>query len=239
MHRTWICLLSLGLLIPLDAQAHNRHRRSGRVVVHVTPPPASRPAVVVGVSPGVGWVWVAGHPSRNAQWVQPHWTYKGSPPRPGWKYVEGYWRAGVWISGFWRPSVLAGFHWVDAHADASGNYLPGYWEPDGAAPDDMVWRPGYWDGARWISGQWVPAESYTLYGPDGELQFFGYGDGEVESVSVSPEPPPGEVALGAGDTPPEEEPVVQVVPPNLASPTTDVMDSPVEGTDVRHHGPPN
>lgn len=223
MRRAVLMVAALYLALPAPADAR-RHPRHSRVVISVSPP-AHRPAAVVGIAPGVGWVWVAGHPGRGGGWVNGHWIYKGTPPRPGWVYVEGYWRGTLWISGFWRPSTLVGFHWIEPRVDERGNYIPGYWEPDGPAPEGTIWRPGYWDGTRWVSGQWVKAESYTMYAADGSLQFFGYGDGEIESVTLTPEPEPNEIAVGAQEQPPESE---GAAPPDVVAPSGE----------VRHSAPP-
>lgn len=173
-----LSLVLLGLL-PDDAEARRRghHRPHVRVEV-VVPPPVVRPP-----APGPGWVWVPAHPSLTG-WVAGHWIQPGPAPRQGWVYVSGYWRAGVWISGFWRPPTRSGFVWVEARVLPDGAYAPGYWQPEGEAPEGMVWRPGYWDGARWVEGVWVPVETFTVYGDDGEVRFFAVGDGQVEELAL-------------------------------------------------------
>ena len=63
---------------------------SGRVYIRSGPPPVRAEAVLV--SPGPGYVWVAGRyeraPRARARWVPSHWERD----RRGWYFVEGRWR---------------------------------------------------------------------------------------------------------------------------------------------------
>lgn len=108
-----------GLALAVASIAHADTRvsvgiRIGRpapVIVHRAPP---RPVVEkVIVSPGPGYVWVAGHQTwRGNAWVwEPGiWVL---PPQPGATYVTGYWdeRGGTWVEGYWNvpaaPVVVA------------------------------------------------------------------------------------------------------------------------------------
>ncbi len=191
------CLSSLVFLflLPQDADAarrhhHRKHHRHHAKKVHhpyvhplrvvvkaVTLVPAQR-------CPGPDQVWVSGHPGPGNQWVTGHCQHVGRAPRAGWTYVSGYWNGRAYVSGFWRPQLRVGFTWVDPHVNDQQEYITGYWEPEGAAPDGMMWRSGYFDGTDWISGGWVPTESYSAYDEDGELVFFAVGDGHVEELAI-------------------------------------------------------
>jgi hypothetical protein len=184
-----IASLGLMLLAAPDADAaHRHHKHKAR---HPHPPPRVRVVVkppkvhaYARPCPGPGSVWVAGHPGHGGRWVPGHCEHVGPAPRTGWVYVSGYWNGLVWVSGFWRPSVRVGYTWVDAHVTEQDEYVAGYWEPEGAGPDGMMWRPGYFDGSAWVPGGWVPTETYSAYDENGELVFFAVGDGHVEELAI-------------------------------------------------------
>jgi hypothetical protein len=192
MRTPLLAAASLGLLLLLPsaadagrhharAHAHGKHRHAPKVRVVVK----SRPrAVAPQACPGAGTYWVPGHPGVGGIWVAGHCAHVGAPPRSGWVYVSGYWNGAVWVTGFWRPSVRVGFTWVDGHVNEEDEYIAGYWEPEGQAPEDMMWRPGYYDGSDWVAGGWVPTESYEAYDENGELAFFAVGDGHVEELAI-------------------------------------------------------
>ncbi len=76
----------------------------GAVVVAGPPPP--RRVEVVGVAPGMGYVWIAGHwtwQSNAYVWVDGRWQ---QPPRPRARWTPGHWvhsrRGYFWIEGHWR-----------------------------------------------------------------------------------------------------------------------------------------
>ena len=165
---------------PADQDPGLCHRRPPVVIVRHHP---RRPAAVQ-VCPGPDLVWVPGHPGPRGRWVDGYCRRVGPAPREGWVYVSGYWNGRLWVTGFWRPSIRVGFHWVDAQVNERDEYVAGYWEPDGPAPEGMIWRPGYWDGARWVEPGWVPSESYTTYDENGEVEFFAVGDGHVEELAL-------------------------------------------------------
>ncbi|MEW6515555.1 MAG: hypothetical protein AB1439_01440 [candidate division FCPU426 bacterium] len=83
---------------------------------------------------------------------------KSSAPGRGYIWVKPYrLPSGLWVSGFWRPRVMAGFTWVNGTWDAKLNiYLGGFWRPMRPKPG-YVWVPGYWLGGRWYSGLWRAA----------------------------------------------------------------------------------
>ncbi|MBN1334527.1 MAG: YXWGXW repeat-containing protein [Deltaproteobacteria bacterium] len=204
-------LLSLVLLVPQTADAGPR--RSD---------PRSRPRVHVDVRahhPGGGWTWVAPRPGRFGAWIAGHYVHVGIPPHPGWVWVPGWWNGVLWITGFWRPAGIVGYHWVEGGPGPDGVWVPGYWAPDAPSPEGMVWRPGYWTGSAWVSGRWVPVESYNVIGPDGQLEFFGVGDGHVDEVAlpavedVYNEEGNVEDGPGALEPPPEEAPPAEVHAP--------------------------
>jgi len=186
------CLSSLAFLflLPQDADAARRHhhrknhhaKKAHHPHVRVLVKPYTR--VPVQRCAGPDQVWVSGHPGTANQWVAGHCQYVGQAPRAGWSYVSGYWDGRVLVSGFWRPQVRVGFSWVDSHVNDQQEYITGYWEPEGASPDDMMWRSGYFDGSDWVAGGWVPTESYSAYDEDGELVFFAVGDGHVEELAI-------------------------------------------------------
>lgn len=79
-------------------------------------------------------------PGRNFVWVKPYRL-------PG----------GLWVQGFWRPRVMAGFTWVAGYWDRqNGFYVAGFWRPLRPKPG-YVWVPGYWLDGRWYPGLWRAA----------------------------------------------------------------------------------
>jgi hypothetical protein len=231
--------LALLLCLPADAEAKRRHHYARRPppppVVRVVVKPAPRPAPRQHC-PGPDTVWVAGHPGRGGVWVPGHCERVGPSPRAGWVYVSGYWNGRIWVSGFWRPQARVGFAWVDGHVNDADEYVAGYWEPEGLAPDGMIWRPGYFDGSDWVPGGWVPSESYRVYGEDGELAFFAVGDGHVEELAI-PAMDATEPSLSGGGAGAEAEDAADT---ELVVPAQDPVP---EGTPVetleRHAGAPD
>ena len=81
------------------------------VVFVTTPPPRPRPSVVVGRSPGRGFVWTDGYwrwgRGRRGRgsyvWVPGRWR---RPPRAGAVWVSPSWRSGrggyTFVAGRWR-----------------------------------------------------------------------------------------------------------------------------------------
>jgi hypothetical protein len=126
-------------------------------VVVYTPPPA--PVVEqVAVSPGPGYVWVAGHHS----WINGRWVwYSGAwvvPPQPNTIYVEGRWDEHTrnWIEPHWEviaappapaPVVIVTPPPPPRHEHRGYAPGPGY-----------VWIDGYWawhnGHHEWIAGRW-------------------------------------------------------------------------------------
>ncbi len=191
--RTLLCAFAL-LLSLAPAEADARHRADARahagkrqpppppVRVHVRP--RQRRVVAPQHCPGPDQVWVPAHPGRGGQWATGHCEQVGPAPRTGWLYVSGYWRTGTFVAGFWRPGTRVGFVWKEPSLNEQDEWAPGYWEPEGEAPDGMIWRSGYWDGQDWIAGGWVPSESYMTYDDNGEIEFFVVGDGHVEELAI-------------------------------------------------------
>ena len=244
----WKRLVMLGTLgAMLVAPATSEARRHKRVVVVGAPPPPAAAARHV-PSPGPGYVWVNGHPGPRGVWVAGHWDRK-VPPRAGWTYVAGYWKNGHMTKGFWRPAARDGFVWVAGHRTAQGRYVPGYWKPVVTGPEGMAWRRGYWDGSAWVAGGWAPEDAVTVYDEEGELEFIGFGDGQVEELAIAD---PGEYldeqALQVSDEEAAEAQALDIQPPDqeqgvdtgdpVQDQTLDIEESEVEGTKVRHHLPP-
>lgn len=74
-------------------------------IVFAPAPPPVAPVEVIGVAPGPGYVWIAGHYAWHGRWV---WIggYWERVPRGYAVWVPGHWdrRAGgwVWVEGHWR-----------------------------------------------------------------------------------------------------------------------------------------
>lgn len=128
-----------------------------------------------------GWVWVEGHWSAPAEWVEPFYR---EPSRPGltWveptvegqRYVGGHWRpvsvrpgqvwvrgsrteSGLWIAGFWRQAQLPGFTWVAGRRAEDGRWLSGGWQPD-KGKKGWIWVSGHvGPGNTWVRGAWRKA----------------------------------------------------------------------------------
>lgn len=129
--KPWICLLLLGLAGTAEARPHYRR-------VYVTPP---RPTVVVRINPWdfryvpearPGWHWVPGHETRWGRWVPGYWEPDGL--RAGYLWVPGHWAGGMYVDGYWREAGRSGWVWVEGEYDDVGNWVPGYWAPEGTVP---------------------------------------------------------------------------------------------------------
>ena len=75
------------------------------IYVNESPPPP-REDVIVGLSPGPGYVWVGGYWSHRPTgwvWITGRWVTR---PRPGVTWAPGHWehtpRGHGWVSGHWR-----------------------------------------------------------------------------------------------------------------------------------------
>jgi hypothetical protein len=64
---------------------------AAQTAIRIAPPPPVRVGVV-GVAPGPGYVWVAGHwvrpPRVGVGWVSPRYVHTNG----GWVFRKGYWR---------------------------------------------------------------------------------------------------------------------------------------------------
>jgi hypothetical protein len=148
------------------------------IVVREAPP---RPVVErVVVSPGPGYVLVAGHHTwRDNRWVWVSGTWV-QPPQPNATYVEGRWdeRNRNWVESHWEVSSRESEreHYDDSRrgdreqGDRSRRMEsgPGYFtdapppprhENMSARPSRRhVWIEGYWIGRdhrqEWVSGHW-------------------------------------------------------------------------------------
>ncbi len=208
-----------------------------------------------GVSPGPGWAWEAGHWGPAGRWIPGQWVYRGATPRAGWIYVPGFWRADVWVEGFWRPPARDGYVWVEGYLDENGEWQPGYWKPAGSGPVGMVWRPGYWDGRNWVRGDWVPAgaPATVIVAVDDGLQVQPELLALPADASTTQEPassPDQELALPA-DASTTQEPAsgpdqeqalpqdeLQQAAPDTEDETFDQDDSQEDATKIRHHSVP-
>ncbi|HVU24011.1 MAG TPA: YXWGXW repeat-containing protein [Opitutus sp.] len=136
------------------------------IIVHRAPP---RHAVeVVAVSPGAGYVWVAGHYTWTGAewaWVPGAWVM---PPQAGTVWVTSRWDPATqnWVAGHWEtravvaatppPAVVAGPRTVVIRTappmlrHEHRGHRPG---------PHHVWVGGYWawDGGRyaWVAGHWA------------------------------------------------------------------------------------
>ncbi len=96
-------------------------------------------------------------------WVDGFW--KGEIYVPGyyrpnrdrgrnWAWVPGHWGGDRWLPGRWRPSQRAGYDWIEGHWTREGEWIEGFWRPLARAPRGMVWEPGYWNARGWVEGFW-------------------------------------------------------------------------------------
>lgn len=140
------------------------------VIVREAPPRRVSEAVVV--SPGPGYIWVAGHYSWNAGqwlWVPGAWV---SAPQPGAVWVEGRWDEStkMWTEGHWEiaqtAAPSASVVVTPAPAPVASTIVitsappPLRHERHSRRPGhDYVWVNGYWgwDHGRhvWVSGHWM------------------------------------------------------------------------------------
>lgn len=97
-------------------------------------------------------------------------TPRPSPPsRRGYIWVRPYrLPSGLWVPGFWRPRVMAGFKWVNGIWNVKAEaYVPGYWRPVRVVKKGYIWVPGYWFAGRWVPGLWRPAKRPGFVWVDG------------------------------------------------------------------------
>lgn len=153
------------------------------VIVHQAPPRHVTEVVVV--SPGPGYVWVAGHYSwANNQWVWIPGAWM-TPPEAGAVWVEGRWdqAAQTWTEGHWEiaqaaapttppPPVAAAPAPVAPAATTvviTSAPPPLRHEWRGHRPGrDFIWVSGYWrwDGGRhvWVAGHWMrPPQGHRVW----------------------------------------------------------------------------
>jgi len=150
--------LALAAVLTLPARAGTRISLD----LHIGPPTpliveSAPPRPVVErmvVSPGPGYLWVAGHYSwsgRQWVWIPGAWYM---PPQPGAVWVEARWdhRTHNWIEGYWSippaPQVVV----MEAPPAPRSEVIM-------VRPSlNHVWIAGYWvwRGHRheWVSGHW-------------------------------------------------------------------------------------
>jgi hypothetical protein len=91
----------------VETPSHEVMMEGGQAEVYVNEaPPPPREEVIIGVSPGPGYVWVGGYWTwhySNWYWVGGRWAAR---PHPSAVWVPGCWQARgrghVWIGGHWR-----------------------------------------------------------------------------------------------------------------------------------------
>jgi hypothetical protein len=66
----------------------------------------------------------------------------------------------------------------------------GYWEPVEGRPG-MIWVPGWFDGTRYIPGNWIPQAEYDAVDPAAWQPDPGWNEGwaEPEHAGDTEEPP--------------------------------------------------
>ncbi len=128
--RFFLPILLLGTAF--SAEARPRQHRRAHIVV-------GAPRVSIVVNPWAptyapaaraGWLWVAG------SWVGPRWRpgyWQPALARVGWLFVPGYWAGTVYVDGYWREASRGQQAWVDGYYDDRGDWVPGYWAPEGSA----------------------------------------------------------------------------------------------------------
>lgn len=112
-----------------------------------------------------GWGW------QGKGFAKP-WIAKG-----GWGWRGFAWRGRfgppgyVWEppcsglhAGFWRPQVRPGFVWVPAQRIPDAP-VAGYWSPVDPR-GGFAWQPGWFDGSRWVEGQWNRAQPPAVVQPE-------------------------------------------------------------------------
>lgn len=133
------------------------------IIVRRAPPRPIAERVIV--SPGPGYVWIAGHNSwTGSQWV---WTpgMWVMPPQPSAVYVEGRWdeRTQNWIDGYWSvqsppPQVVVGNPGPGPDIIIDAPPPPRHEVMTVRPSREHVWVPGYWAwrGRRheWVAGRW-------------------------------------------------------------------------------------
>lgn len=130
------------------------------IIVEQAPPRPREERIIV--SPGSGYVWIAGHHSwirGQWVWIPGMWTL---PPQPGAYWVEGRWdgRNRNWIEGYWQipqpppPPVVVPSQVVIYDAPPPPRQEIIYAQPS----PYHVWIGGYWvwRGHRheWVGGHW-------------------------------------------------------------------------------------
>lgn len=110
------------------------------------------------------WIWVPGRYLADGAAVPGYWRPTDIGPRD-YVWEPGFFDGSEWIDGFWRPEKVKGFVWVRAWFDAQGVFHAGYWEPKADKPG-QVWIPGWFDGATWNPGYWVPEATYRDADPE-------------------------------------------------------------------------
>jgi hypothetical protein len=149
------------LALPVRAQHIDLGLRIGipaPIIVEQAPP---RPVVErMVVSPGPGYVWIAGHHS----WMNGRWVWISGvwvlPPQPGAYYVEGRWddRSRNWIEGHWEivaaptPPPMVEEYAGEAPPPPRQEIIVAQPGPE------YVWIGGYWawhhHHHEWIAGRW-------------------------------------------------------------------------------------
>lgn len=134
-------ILGLSMLWSGSAEARPHHHR---------PPP--RPAPHVRVHPAVP---VAVHVAR--------WLINTIPDhRPGYVWVDGYWRGRRYTPGHWRPIAPPPgpeYVWVDGHWE-SDSYVDGYWRMENI--DGMIWVDGEYNEEGYLEGHWEDGEGQVM-----------------------------------------------------------------------------
>ncbi|MEQ1565591.1 MAG: hypothetical protein ABMA64_08135 [Myxococcota bacterium] len=72
-----------------------------------------------------GFVWIPGHFDAYGGWTPGF--YRPIEARPGMVFEPGYWVAGTYHEGYWRPAYAQHQRWVPGHYNARRGWVAGHW----------------------------------------------------------------------------------------------------------------
>jgi hypothetical protein len=110
---------------------------------------------------GESYRWVRGHRADDAVWVQGFWRVEYAE---GFEWVDGYYDDDDrWSSGHWRPALeRAESVWVPGHVLGPQRlWRIGFWRP--SMMNDFTWVDGYYGDGLWYGGYWSPSAGRSGY----------------------------------------------------------------------------